>query len=831
MSKIAEALEKNFETHRVIFWYDEAANLMEEFEALNILAVEKIYVQNNEFEVKYRINRTSPNNKFLLYFTGQKPSYEANWLLDMELAHYIFRTDQEAVYLQEIRLDYHYKELVTEHLEFFKSQKRRLKLRDLLDSEDAHKGIRQKMLSILFEVEYLDISAFIQAHATAFYDGNEKFNRDLTSYNLNDFYWSEIKRKYKYEADKPSIYDFLIEVFKNNFVLSNQSTLSSDARLLLLMWKENISNREYFGKISEKIALDIGIESKLEEADIDTIIKDDLFKLTDMKIISDINQLIINEHIGYEKVLAYVKQRENKYWYNDLSALYKCLLAASAMIGQIRKSSERKYNSVKEGTTDYANNLYEIDQLYRKFIFNYRKFNQNRILADLAIKVEKVYSNDWLLVYNNNWQAVIDSQNTWQDDSITNQKRFFAHHVKNIIDKKQRLFVVISDALRYEAGAELAKLIQAENRFEASISYLTSSLPSYTQLGMASLLPNKSITIQENTDNVLVDGMSSIGIQGRSKILETNSGVRATAITAEEFMKKNANKEGRDFVKDYDLIYIYHNRIDKTGDDKTTEEKVFEAVERELEFLMDLNKKIANMNGTNIFITADHGFLYQNNELDESDFSFSNHSGEIWKENRRFIIGKNLVGDAATKSFKGSELGLQDDVDILIPKSINRLRVKGAGSRFIHGGASLQEIIVPLIKIRKKKEDTTSQIEIDIIKSTDKITTNILAVSFLQIGEVNEQVLSRKIQAAIYANDEELLSDQFTYNFDIEEGSDRAKEVKHRFQLSSKASSKYKNQQVKLILKEPIEGANKWKQYNEYTYFLNISFTNDFDDF
>ena len=57
------------------------------------------------------------------------------------------------------------------------------------------------------------------------------------------------------------------------------------------------------------------------------------------------------------------------------------------------------------------------------------------------------------------------------------------------------------------------------------------------------------------------------------------------------------------------------------------------------------------------------------------------------------------------------------------------------------------------------------------------------------------------------------------------------REGKHRFQLSSKASGKYKNQRVQLVLEEPVEGTSKWKQYQEYYYTLNISFTNDFDDF
>jgi len=72
------------------------------------------------------------------------------------------------------------------------------------------------------------------------------------------------------------------------------------------------------------------------------------------------------------------------------------------------------------------------------------------------------------------------------------------------------------------------------------------------------------------------------------------------------------------------------------------------------------------------------------------------------------------------------------------------------------------------------------------------------------------------------AEDGEDLSDQFKYIFDIEEGSERQREVKHRFQLSSKASGKYKNQRVKLILEEPVDGTTKWKHYQDYYYTLNI---------
>ena len=515
MNKISEALIKLFNKHRVIFWYDEKEELTEQYKEVILDDVNKIHVQGNEFAVKHIINKQNPTGKFLLYFTGEKPANEDNWLLDMELAHQVFHTDQEAMWLQEMGLGYNLKELVTEHMEFFRAKERRLKLKEFLGDGDDYQEIRYKMLAVAFGTENISLVTYIHAHASSFSDGNEKFDKDLERYNLTKYYWSEINRKYNYTNDTPSIYDFLLEVFNSNFVLGIKNSIAKESRLLLSLWKDTIQFREFFGKVSDKIALDIDVENKLNQSNIDSLVSDDLFKLIDKKVIHELVHLITTEGISNEKVLQYVKQRENKYWYGELESFYQSIVFASQMITLVRKHSDTKYNSFNDGTKDYASNLYEIDLLYRKFIWSYRKSNQNKILADLAIKVEKVYSNDWLLIYNNNWQGVIDNLSSWSNDSATSQKHFYNIHVKPVVDKKQRLFVIISDAFRYECGAELTKKLQSENRYEASIGHMVASLPSYTQLGMASLLPHKELSIQEGSDLVLIDGMSTSGIQGR----------------------------------------------------------------------------------------------------------------------------------------------------------------------------------------------------------------------------------------------------------------------------------------------------------------------------
>ncbi len=830
MNRIEESLQKLFESERLIFWYDEKMELTEEYEALEFSDIEKIHVKGNEFQVKHTVTKANPAGKFLLYFSEPKPSNESNWLLDLEISNYLFHTDQEAMFLQDLGLEYHFKELVGQHIAFFESKERRSKLKDLLGEGDAHREIRFKMLAVVFVTENISLESFLQSHSSAYNDGNERFEKDLGRYDLDEFYWTEIAAKYNYHSEKPSIYEFLLEVFGQFFALGTSRGIKRDARILLSLWKDSIGFQDSFRNVSSRIASDLKIEASLNEATLDMILKDDLFELVDKRVISELVSLLVQDSISDDRLDQVIKQRENKFWFPNFEHFYATLRHAGDLIFLVKKFVNVCPKSLTEGIGLYAKQLYKVDFAYRKFIWHFRKTSQNSGLKPLAEKIEKVYSNDWLLPFNDQWQGVIDALGTWPNQLPNAQRNFFDKHVQPILSREQRVFVILSDAFRYESGKEFAQSIQGENRYDATLNAAFASLPSYTQLGMASLLPHTKLAIQPDSDNVLVDEIPSVGIQGRTKILAANSGVRATAIKAEEFMSLNANTSGRAFVKEYDLIYIYHNQIDKVGDDKTSEDKVFEAVERELNFLTELVKKIANMNGTHMFITADHGYIYQHNPLEESDFTAARVSGEIWKESRRYILGKGLEGDNSTRHFSGGQLGLEGEVEALIPKSINRLRVRGAGSRFIHGGASLQEIVIPVIYVNKRRKDTTSQVEVDIIKTTDRITTNILAVSFLQSNLVDEKTLPRNIRAAIFAEDGELLSDQFNYLFDISEGSERQREVKHRFQLSSKASGKYKNQRVKLVLQEPVESTSKWKQYKEYYYTLNISFTNDFDD-
>lgn len=66
------------------------------------------------------------------YFVQAQPPDEENWLLDVQLAGYVFRTDLTAQHLTDLGLDAHYRELLENHAEFFRNARHRERLAALL---------------------------------------------------------------------------------------------------------------------------------------------------------------------------------------------------------------------------------------------------------------------------------------------------------------------------------------------------------------------------------------------------------------------------------------------------------------------------------------------------------------------------------------------------------------------------------------------------------------------------------------------------------------------------------------------------------------------------
>lgn len=834
MSKLEERLSQLFERYRLVFWYDADSRFKDEIESLSILGIDKLFITNNEFALKHQI-LYHPTQKFLVYKEGACPENEDNWLLDLQMANHVFETDQVGLILQELELPQSRRKWAEQHVSFFQNKKRLAGYSARITPDFSETELSYVLLQTVLKANGSLLDDILRKSTELLIKGDwESCMEEIKLYGLDRFLWHCLEENYNYVSNDPSLYDFLLELFQRSFKpTSKNSKLNSGAEVLIAGWKDARSFESIFIKLSNRIEKDLAIRDKLAELSLDELLEEDLFESVEQQIINRLIQELANEQPSIPLIEGALKERETSYWTNHkYDSFYKAIFYGAALFQFIKLKHSDKISNLTSGIEQYVKEEYKADMYYRLFLENFRKTKQNNVLAPLYEKVHKAYSNSWLLRQSTHWQSAIENESAWYQ-GIKSQRNFFKDRVqKEFLEQDKKLFVVISDALRFENGVELHQKFAEEARFKSQLDYQVAGLPSYTQLGMASLLPHEELAL-DNEALIWADGKSTAGSLGRLKILEESSGVKSTVISAEDLMKlKSKGEEAKSLVQNNDLIYIYHNRIDKVGDDKMSEDKVIEAVREEIDFLLDVAKKITNMNGTNILITSDHGFIYQNEVLEQSDFSDAEVSGVIIKENRRFVIGKNLKHNNNVIKFSAKDLALNNEFDILIPKGINRLRKQGAGSRFVHGGASLQEVVVPVVWVTKQKADTVEKVGIELLsKSNNRITTNIHTVRFYQVDPIGKGIIPRAIKSyfAIQENDTfKPISDIFNYRFDSDSKRTEDREVVNKFTLST---SIRQSQSVYLVIQEAVEGTNKWNLISKFPYSLTLTMENDFDDF
>ena len=332
-NRIAQALTRLFDRHRIVFWYDAKQELRTDFETLQLADIEKVELTNNAFGVKYRILREQPEQKFLLYREGPQPNDLDNWLLDVQLAHGEFRTDQVGLWLSELELGLDFAALVEAHAEFYRAIKRKDALKHLLKADDTPGMIRLKMLSVCAGSEPRIDSVLENLLAELSGKRDEKIKL-INRCGLDGFLWEQMSRSYGYSSNEPGIRDFGIELFKSCYAMGTDGRvqLAGDAIVFLKRWKDSRQFEESFESLSNECAEILGIEQDLGKRDFRELMELDYFRLIDKKIISDLVRAVGSRTVSSGDVTLWVRQRRQGHWYRGFQHLYEAVDYASQFV-------------------------------------------------------------------------------------------------------------------------------------------------------------------------------------------------------------------------------------------------------------------------------------------------------------------------------------------------------------------------------------------------------------------------------------------------------------------------------------------------------------------
>ena len=255
-------LAKQFESHRVVFWYNPSSEFSDQ---LDVMPDEVTLIrasEYNDFAIKYRLLTEKTERKFLVYYEKDKPEYEDNWLLDIQLSNTVFGTDKESILLSDLDLPHSFIGTLRKHLPFFSNKRLVKKLGTLVSNDMSEDAFEHLLLAITAEEDSFNLQMIIDS-LVADYTGGGQLYGTVKEYGVNQLLWNDIAFLYGYWKEKPSIEDFYLSIFETSLqhFLGTETSLQADAYGLLKHWKDS----GLYKVLSDKVAEDLSAPKHLAD--------------------------------------------------------------------------------------------------------------------------------------------------------------------------------------------------------------------------------------------------------------------------------------------------------------------------------------------------------------------------------------------------------------------------------------------------------------------------------------------------------------------------------------------------------------------------------------
>jgi len=790
-----------YKSRRIVFWYDPEAQFQQVFDELQLEKITKYQLSDNAFTAKYHLLIEHPDQSFLVYAPFAQPNDQDNWLIDIQSYSQTFAADPAALLFADFKFHQRNLEhLIRQHIKFFSDKRTQAIAAMNLDPQTSDRDLLLAMLSVLAGIKAANADMLLrQVLSAGLLESDNKYWIELQKFNLGDKFWAIVKDSTGFNDLKPSLDKLLKSLLITHFQMTMRGKCPEILRAYILSpsqkayafvehWTNDRTDAETWIELSKQIEAELNLESAIADLLIESIYESNTFECIDRILIRVCVQELKTQASDLKRWQKWFDIRRTFIWhdkYPKYANTYRALSAAIELLtlipSPIKGEGNKKLSLApllplwEKGLGDegksitkslfsaYTETLYLADRHYRKFIV--ASDDGLPILREQGMidYIEQIYVNGFLAQLGEDWTKALQDlqnnlQNNWQIEGIPSQQDFFQHYIQKILQNsdREKVFVIISDALRYEVATELKEQIEKELRGNTKIEAQLGLLPSITKVGMAALLSGSKLEFTDDFENVLRDRMSTQGAEARQKVLQATAQVDATIISAAELLKMNSD-QGREAIKPYRLIYIYHDNIDSIGDKAASERQVMAACDTAIAELLTLVKRICNsLNGTRLFITADHGFLYQRQEIAEPDKIPLPDSNHILKSSRRYLLqSANSSQPLANSCLSFTMPYNTKQAIVVVPKGNLRFAKQGAGSQFVHGGASLQEICVPVISYHHKRaekgdEGRIQKVGVQVVAHARRVTNNRFTIRILQTEPVEGRWRSRTITIALY---------------------------------------------------------------------------------
>lgn len=821
-------------TRKIIFWYDSKQEYQDFINELELEDTEIIKYNNNSFWIRYHIEKEELNKNIIIYLPFERKKGIDNDLLDLETSNsdLLFNPDSTTMRLKNLGLTEDCRKIISKYAKFFGNKKRETEFKNFDIDEKNNDNIDLIITAIMLNIKSINEDDILKEIIKYYFEDDKKYE-ELFKFGSEEFILGLFNDTF---GSSVSSYEELPEVYKS-LVFTYFATSLKDikkasrySKYLLTKKTTNVyvfinnlmrdkTTKEYFEKLSKDIEKEFGIEDLLNSMEIDDYSSSDAFEIVDKYVLKYLVDKLFNGIGEYEVYKNYIDIRENKYWFEKLENEYNLLKVSIAFFEKINAIQDSiKIVDIDKFAKDYADNFSEVDTLYRKVYFYYDNIEDKDLFINLKNKIENIYVNDFMSELSIKWSDMIENMPKYDSNRITLQKDFYKSYIRPFNDKKDRIIVIISDAFRYECAKELnTKLKTIASK--SDIGYMQGLVPSYTKLGMASLLPNKELSRVKENDDILVDGQVSSSIKDRELILQKEN-PDSIAVKYDDLYEMT-KLEWKKLFSGKKVVYIYHDTVDNAGEHN--ENTIFTACDKAINELEKLVRDLhTTFSGINAFVTADHGFFYKRGKIES--YEKTNKTSNATKQKTRYSYSDNISNEEGILSINLDYVFGDNSGYVNIPKGNIIFARQGTGINYVHGGILPQEIIVPVIDFKSTRtSDDSKKVGITYSGLSTKITNAITYLEFLQDNNIDEN--NKPCRYLLHFEDEDgnRISDECTIianysNTDVKDRFFREKFVFKNMQYD-------KNKPYFLTIIDEETGIVK----DKVKFYIDIAIVNNFD--
>ncbi|MCI3028210.1 BREX-1 system phosphatase PglZ type A [Desemzia sp. C1] len=801
---------KEGEQRKILYLFDEEQTYLETINELSretdLFKVLEVY-PTNYFYVQYQVERKLTDDHLFLYYSMAEPTIQENPLLDILLYSEELKVDQESQLYLTIGInpdEAELKEVVEAYPVFFRSKERIQRFKRIfhLTPFRTKETVEYSILAALVRAGAPDWMAVLIELFEEEVNSKETKWDAVVKFGNEERFWELVESLVGYSQEtsasgRRSIKELMHQVFLTHLDIELEGDSPSAVKKYLLpkanpvmvflnQWMNARDKEESYVKVANAIQDNFVMEELFEGTPSTVLAQPETFQWFDQAFIRQMISSVSSGVMDTERQSQLLSKRRNTFWYPRFREMYHFLHWAIRLVHYIEQFTESftRLTQVEEVWNQYYQQMYHIDQAYRKLYTYYDQLDNEwkEAASDLHSQMERLYTQQFLAVFSEKWDRLYTNSQSFADQKL--QNNFFSAEVQAFVENDRRVFVIISDGLRYEAGKELFLNLTKEKRFNGEIDWMQTELPSITAVGMASLLPHKKVQLMENGE-VLVDGRSTSGIANREAILKENGHPDSIAVQADQLNQMN-QAELRNLVAGKKVMYIYHNRVDAIGDHRPTEHGVFQATEESIEQIKRLMSRLTvEVSASQFLVTADHGYLYTRSSVQPTEKVVVEKDIDAWIKNKRFILSEKSVEEYSSLSFQLSER-LETEGYVTVPRGMNRFALQGGGYQYVHGGHLPQEMMVPLLRIKTERgRNEIPEVGVALVSQTRTITNSVVWLNFLQLEPISEAKKEKRLNLYFEDSKGRKISNEVTLIADSENGSSEDRVFNEKFVLLS----------------------------------------------